>query len=95
MITRVLLTLAFGLGLAAAPALAASDNNLVSVYVDRAKVAKLPPGTTTLVIGNPAIADVTMLKANSVMVITGKGYGETNLIALDAQGEILDEKIAS
>jgi Flp pilus assembly secretin CpaC len=92
MITRVLTTLAFGLGLAAAPALAASENDVVSVYVDQAKVAKLPPGTSTLVIGNPAIADVTMLKTNSVMVITGKGYGETNLIALDAQGEILDEK---
>ena len=92
MITRVLTTLAVGLGLAAAPALAASDDNVVSVYVDRAKVAQLPPGTSTLVIGNPAIADVTMLKANSVMVITGKGYGETNLIALDAKGDILDEK---
>ena len=92
MITRVLATLAFGLGLAAAPAFAAGDDNTLSVYVDRAKVAKLPPGTSTLVIGNPAIADVTMLRSNNVMIITGKGYGETNLIALDAQGEILDEK---
>ena len=26
------------------------------------------------------------------MVVTGKGYGLTNLIALDAQGNIIDEK---
>jgi Flp pilus assembly secretin CpaC len=91
MFTRVLLTLAVGLGLAA-PALAASDDGVVSVYVDRAKVARLPPGVSTIVVGNPAIADVTMLKSNNVMVITGKGYGETNFILLDAKGEIVDEK---
>ncbi len=26
------------------------------------------------------------------MVVTGKGYGQTNLIALDSQGNLLDEK---
>jgi len=26
------------------------------------------------------------------MVVTGKGYGQTNLVAIDAQGNILDEK---
>ena len=38
------------------------------------------------------VADVTMLKGGNGMVVTGKGYGQTNLIALDAQGNILDEK---
>ena len=51
-----------------------------------------PAGTRTLVVGNPAIADVTMLKGGAAMVVTGKGYGLTNLIALDAQGNIIDEK---
>jgi hypothetical protein len=27
------------------------------------------------------------------MVVTGKGFGQTNLIALDAQGNVLDEKM--
>ena len=27
------------------------------------------------------------------MVVTGKGFGQTNLIALDAKGEVLDEKM--
>ena len=38
------------------------------------------------------IADVAMLKNNNSMVITGKGFGQTNLIALDAGGSIIEEK---
>jgi hypothetical protein len=38
------------------------------------------------------IADVTMLKGGLSMVVTAKGYGQTNLVAIDASGNILDEK---
>ena len=65
---------------------------MLKITLDQAQVVKVPTGTTTLVVGNPAIADVTMLKGGVGMVVTGKGYGLTNLIALDAQGNILDEK---
>ena len=43
-------------------------------------------------IGNPIVADVTMLKGTGAMVVTGKGFGETNLIVLNAKGDVLDEK---
>jgi hypothetical protein len=89
---RVLLLLALG-GLAFAPvAASAGAPAALQITLDQAKVAKLPAGATTLVVGNPAIADVTMLKGGIGMVVTGKSYGETNLIALDAQGNIIDEK---
>jgi hypothetical protein len=91
---RVLLVLAL-LGASpalAAPAAAPAPPDTLSVLIDQAKVAQLPAGTRTLVVGNPAIADVTMLKGGGAMVVTGKGYGLTNLIALDAQGTIIDEK---
>jgi len=65
---------------------------VLSVTLDQAKIARIPDGTVTLVIGNPIVADVTMLKGSGAMVVTGKGFGETNLIALDAQGNVLDEK---
>jgi Flp pilus assembly secretin CpaC len=65
---------------------------VLSVMVDQAKIARIPDGTVTLVIGNPIVADVTMLKGAGSMVVTGKGFGETNLIALDGQGNVLDEK---
>jgi hypothetical protein len=35
---------------------------------------------------------VTMLKNNNSMVITGKGFGQTNLIAIDAGGSIIEER---
>lgn len=91
---RVLLLLALA-GAAPGAALAASASappGMLTVTIDQAKVAQLPAGTRTLVVGNPAIADVTMLKGGAAMVVTGKGYGLTNLIALDAQGNIIDEK---
>lgn len=67
----------------------ASDSIVVSL--DQAKVARMPANAQTLIIGNPAIADVTMLKTSGTMVITGKGYGETNLIALDKNGDLVAE----
>lgn len=63
----------------------------IYVALDVAKVARLPPNATTLVVGNPSIADITMLKSSGSMVITGKSYGETNLIALDKNGELVAE----
>jgi hypothetical protein len=94
MFRRVSLVLALAVGLAPA-AFAAPDSakpEAVKVMLDQAKVAQLPAGVRTLIVGNPAIADVTMLKGGEAMVITGKGYGETNLIALDASGNIIEEK---
>jgi hypothetical protein len=38
------------------------------------------------------IADVTMLKNNNTMVITGKGFGQTNLIAIGADGSLVEEQ---
>ncbi len=69
---------------AAAPAQA--DN--VSVNVDQARVMKLPDRVATIVIGNPLIADAT-LQAGGVVVLTGKGYGSTNMLALDRAGKIV------
>jgi hypothetical protein len=77
-----------------APAQAlAGPRDLVSVTVDRAKIARIPEKTQTLVIGQPGIADVTMLKNSGMGVITGKSFGETNLIALDGEGNMLGEWI--
>ena len=55
---------------------------------------KLPERVATLVIGNPLIADVS-IQPGGLMVVTGKGYGVTNLIALDRNGATLMEKQVS
>ena len=63
----------------------------MTVNVDQAQVMKLPERVATIVIGNPLIADAT-LQSGGVLVITGKGYGSTNLLALDRSGGVVMDK---
>jgi Pilus formation protein N terminal region len=63
----------------------------VSVILDQAKLLKLPDKVSTIVVGNPLIADVS-LQPGGLMVVTGKGFGMTNLMALDRAGNVLMEK---
>lgn len=90
--SRFWLSLAFVAAFGANPAHAETASKLVAVVLDQATVEKLPARVSTLVIGNPMIADVTMLKTGAAMVVTGKGYGQTNLIALDSDGVVLLEQ---
>jgi len=71
--------------------LAASDPDRIAVYVDQAKLVKLPAKVSTIVVGNPLIADVT-LQSGGIIVVTGKGYGATNFIAMDRNGEVLVDR---
>lgn len=66
----------------------------VTVALDRATILRLPAKVATIVIGNPAIADGS-LQAGGLLVVTGKGYGATNLLALDRQGDTLAEYIVT
>ncbi len=75
-------------GLWAGPARA--DEPVIIVTLDKASVLKMPPGAETIVDGNPSIADVTTLK-HGVVVVTGKGFGETNLVFLDGTGGAVEE----
>ena len=63
----------------------------VTVNVDEARILKLPEKVATIVIGNPLIADAT-LQSGGILVITGKGFGATNLLALDRSGRAIMEK---
>jgi hypothetical protein len=66
--------------------------NTIAVNVDQARLVKLPARVATIVVGNPLIADVA-LQAGGVLVVTGKGYGATNFIAMDRSGEILVDRL--
>ncbi len=70
-----------------------ANERTIKVELDQARIVKLPEGAQTLVLGNPLIADVTMLKTNQLMVITGKSFGTTNLIVLDRAGEQVGESV--
>jgi Flp pilus assembly secretin CpaC len=84
-------SLAIGLLLWPAVSLAAPADR-IAVNVDQAKLVKLPPKVATIVVGNPLIADVT-LQGGGVVVVTGKGYGATNFIAMDRAGDILVDRL--
>jgi Flp pilus assembly secretin CpaC len=66
----------------------------VAVMVDHAKVVRLPERTQTVIVGNPIIADITVQR-NGIVVVTGKSYGVTNVIALDGAGTLLAESLIS
>jgi Flp pilus assembly secretin CpaC len=86
-----LLALAIAGPLRPAAALAEASPNAISVSVDQAKLIKLPDRVATIVVGNPLIADVT-LQNGGVLVVTGKGYGATNFIAMDRSGQVLVDR---
>jgi hypothetical protein len=85
----------FGLALAALPgpfvAHAEAAPDAIAVNVDQARLVKLPSRVATIVVGNPLIADVT-LQSGGILVVTGKGYGATNFIAMDRSGEVLVDR---
>lgn len=77
------------------PAASAGDTpaaERLSISMDEARLIRLPERVATIVIGNPLIADAS-LQPGGVIVLTGKGYGATNFIALDRKGNALLEKV--
>ena len=82
---------------AAASLLAATLASLaaegIEVTMNQAKIVKLARAADTIVIGNPAIADAAV-QDDTTIVLTGKGFGVTNLVILDAEGNpIVDEQV--
>jgi Flp pilus assembly secretin CpaC len=65
----------------------------IEVTMNQAKIVKLTRAADTIVVGNPAIADAAVQDASTI-VLTGKGFGVTNLVVLDQDGSpIIDEQV--
>lgn len=62
-----------------------------AVAVDQARLMRVPERTATIIVGNPLIADVS-LQTGGMLVVTGKGYGTTNFLALDRAGNVLSDQ---
>lgn len=71
---------------------AAAAQETINIIVDEAKLAKLPERAVTLVVGNPLVADVS-IQPGGIMVITGKGFGSTNVVALDRSGTVVMDRL--
>lgn len=85
------LPLYIGLGvIAAAVSLPAQAGNggSYTVELNKTEILRLPGAAASIIIGNPKIADVTV-QSSDLLFVVGRGYGETNLIILDAQGNTM------
>ncbi|MEN6541194.1 pilus assembly protein N-terminal domain-containing protein [Parvibaculum sp.] len=56
------------------------------VELNEQKVLRLPAPIATVMVGNPAIADVLVQNPQTLYVL-GRSYGKTNFIALDSEGK--------
>lgn len=86
------------LGLAAtilaAACASATAGKGISVQVNQARIVKLARPADTIVVGNPKIADASVQDSMTI-VLTGKGFGATNLVVLDEAGQpIIDEQVS-
>ena len=85
--------LSLGLALLIASAAAPAFAEGIDVTMNQAKILKLSRAADTIIIGNPEIADASVQDASTV-VLTGKGFGVTNLVILDEAGApIIDEQV--
>src|ERR1700710_2465133 len=87
-------SLAIGILLVPAAAFAAPapTGGIIAVNIDQAKLIRLPERVATIIVGNPLIADIT-LQVGGIIVVTGKGYGATNFVAMDRNGEVLVDRM--
>lgn len=63
----------------------AVDGAPINVNVNMARILRINAAAATVIIGNPGIADVT-IQDPQTLILTGKSYGQTNLIVLDSAG---------
>ena len=63
----------------------------VAVPLDAVRMVAFDRPIATLYIGNPVIADVTMIDKRHAFV-QGKAYGATNIVALDASGDEISNR---
>lgn len=75
------------------PALA-ETNDPISVKVNMARILRISAPAATVIIGNPGVADIT-IQDPQTLVLTGKSYGQTNLIVLDSAGNPVADTIVS
>jgi Flp pilus assembly secretin CpaC len=71
--------------LGALQAAGAAEGDPISVKVNMARILRISAPAATVIIGNPGVADVT-IQDPQTLVLTGKSFGQTNLIVLDNLG---------
>ena len=63
----------------------------MTVRIDQSARVTLPAAAKDVIVGNPSIADVA-LQGGNLLVVTGKTFGITNVIALDAERNVIQDQ---
>ncbi|KQO76966.1 hypothetical protein ASF29_07650 [Rhizobium sp. Leaf262] len=72
---------------------ASAEDEMLRVSMNHARVLKLDRPVSKVIIGNSKVADATVADATTI-VLTGRSFGTTNLVLLDADGNaIVDERV--
>nr|WP_314090898.1 pilus assembly protein N-terminal domain-containing protein [uncultured Shinella sp.] len=72
---------------------AVAEEPFMRVYMDHARVLRLDRPVSKVIVGNAKVADATVADARTI-VLTGRSFGTTNIVLLDADGNaIVDERI--
>lgn len=85
---------AFTLGLMMAGPALAETSEPISVEVNMARILRISAPAATVIIGNPGVADIT-IQDPQTLVLTGRSFGQTNLIVLDSAGNPVADTIVS
>lgn len=80
-----------GMAIMSAPLVAAAQSAPLNVEIDQAMRVPLRATAGSVIVGNPLIADVTVVDSNT-LYITGKGYGITEIVAVDAIGRTVFQR---
>ncbi len=92
--TACLLAAAFLIAFGATGARPSWATGLIAVGLDQAKLVRLQEPAADIIVGNPSIADVSV-ENSKLLVVTGKSYGSTNIIVIDAKGaQILNSDLS-
>ncbi|MGH7020951.1 MAG: pilus assembly protein N-terminal domain-containing protein [Brevundimonas sp.] len=75
-------------GVASVASAALAQARPLNIEIDSATRVQLRAPAGSVIVANPRIADVTVVDANTLF-ITGKGYGVTEVVAVDALGRPL------
>lgn len=86
-IRRIARATTLGAGLAALIAGGAQAADFL-VEMNKSRALHFPQPVATIMVGNPAIADVTV-EGSQLVYVMGRSHGRTNIVALDSDGKAI------
>lgn len=90
--SRTLLALVAGATVVAAMALTAITAHASDLLVkyDQSQLLRISRPVAEIIIGNSTVADITV-QSKTLLVVTGKSFGRTNMILLDSSQNVIQE----